>query len=388
MKIALFSSPVHTVPPHEKNILAPWELVAELANGLTDRGHEVLLFAPKGSMTRAKLYDGDVTPIMLEKNAFPDQNAYRSHIFEKSLEFFQYMKRIVAENNIDIVHVHQSIEVFTPALSGFPSLVPIVCTFHDVVDASRFDALSNVLTNKNVHFIGISQSQFLQTTLPVDAVVYNGIDIEKFGFSDQKELSDRPLLAAGRIVPEKGFTDAIHASQKSGVRLMIVGQRYEENPIARDYFDREVKPNIDGKQVIWEPVVKRDHLVGHYQTARALLFPIHWEEPFGLVMIEAMACGTPVIAYNRGSVSEIVRDGVTGYIVEEEEETDRTNRSYTSNKTNFIIKKKGVAGLAEAIMRIGEIDRAACRKHVEDHFTVEKMVEGYENVYKKVLADQ
>ena len=108
-------------------------------------------------------------------------------------------------------------------------------------------------------------------------------------------------------------------------------------------------------------------LASAYQQAKALLFPIQWEEPFGLVMVEAMACGTPVIAYNRGSVSEIVKDGVTGFVVPPE---------------------KGVAGLVEAIKKIDHIDRAACRKHVEEHFTVEKMVDGYETVYKKVLQKQ
>jgi glycosyltransferase involved in cell wall biosynthesis len=106
-------------------------------------------------------------------------------------------------------------------------------------------------------------------------------------------------------------------------------------------------------------------LASAYQKAKALIFPIQWEEPFGLVMIESMSCGTPVVAFNRGSVSEIVKDGVTGFVVPPE---------------------KGVDGLVEAIKKIDTIDRAACRKHVEEHFTVEKMVEGYEKVYEKILS--
>jgi glycosyltransferase involved in cell wall biosynthesis len=158
-------------------------------------------------------------------------------------------------------------------------------------------------------------------------------------FVPDKGLPKQNLLMTGRIVPEKGFTDAIAATRRlgGGERLMIVGQKYEQLPSAKRYFEEEIEPAIDGKTVIWEPVVKQDHLVGHYQTAKALLFPIHWEEPFGLVMIEAMACGTPVIAYNHGSVPEIVVDGKTGFIVED------------------------VRGMVSAIKRIGEIDRAACR---------------------------
>ena len=127
-------------------------------------------------------------------------------------------------------------------------------------------------------------------------------------------------------------------------------------------------------------MMESSDLAKFYQNACAFLFPIHWEEPFGLVMIEAMACGTPVIAYNRGSVSEIVRDGVTGFIIEEE---DRGNQG---NRGNWVIKKTGIEGLVEAIKRIGEIDRASCRRHVEENFTMEKMVEGYEKVYKKILG--
>ena len=114
------------------------------------------------------------------------------------------------------------------------------------------------------------------------------------------------------------------------------------------------------------------------KNAKALLFPILWEEPFGMVMIEAMSSGTPVIAYNRGSVSEVIRDGVTGFIID----PDNVRRP---GKGSWIIKEQGIAGLAEAVKRIGQIDRAVCRKHVEDNFTIEKMIDNYENIYKKII---
>jgi len=122
-------------------------------------------------------------------------------------------------------------------------------------------------------------------------------------------------------------------------------------------------------------------LASCYQKAQALIFPIQWEEPFGLVMVEAMSCGTPVIAYNRGSVAEIVKDGVTGFIVDPDD-TDRPG------KGSWTIKKQGVEGLVEAVKRIGEIDRAAARKHVEEKFTMDAMVAGYERAYKKLLSLQ
>jgi glycosyltransferase involved in cell wall biosynthesis len=127
-------------------------------------------------------------------------------------------------------------------------------------------------------------------------------------------------------------------------------------------------------------------MIGHVKyaflgNARAFMFPIHWEEPFGLVMAEAMACGTPVIGYARGSVPEIVRDGVTGFIIDPPD----GDGFPISESGKWIIKKRGVEGLIEAIGRVREIDRAACRRHVEENFTVEKMVAGYEEVYKKII---
>ena len=154
------------------------------------------------------------------------------------------------------------------------------------------------------------------------------------------------------------------------------------DPIDREYFEEKIKPLIDGKSVIYHGEIGHEALVELYSGAMATLYPISWHEPFGLVMTESMACGTPVIAYNIGSVSEIVRDGVTGYIVEEN--TDQTNETNKSNKSNLIIQKTGVAGLVEAIKRIGEIDRFACRNYIEDHFSKERMVSEYEEVYKKL----
>jgi glycosyltransferase involved in cell wall biosynthesis len=199
--------------------------------------------------------------------------------------------------------------------------------------------------------------------MPVPDLVYNGIPIERYPFLPS---SGTYLMTCGRIVPQKGHTDAIAAAGESE-ELVIAGKYYKNDPNMYAYWLVNIFPAIDGKRIRYVPFTREDSYRQLLSGAKALLFPIHWDEPFGLVMVEAMACGTPVIAYNRGSVAEIVKDGVTGFIVDENE---------------------GVPGLVEAIQRIGEINRAACRKHVEDHFTVEKMVEGYENVYKKTLSLQ
>jgi glycosyltransferase involved in cell wall biosynthesis len=214
---------------------------------------------------------------------------------------------------------------------------------------------------------------------PFAGVVPNGVDTHLFVPDGDLPLSKRPLLMTGRIVPEKGFTEAISVARATHERLMIVGEEYQDKKASREYFEKEIKPAIDGKTVLWESIVKQEHLVGHYQTAKALLFPIQWAEPFGLVMIEALACGTPVVAYDRGSVSEIIRDGVTGFIVEPA--GDHTQ----SSQNNRAIKKTGLDGLVEAVQRIGEINRKTCRTYVEKNFSLAKMVEGYEEIYHKVI---
>jgi glycosyltransferase involved in cell wall biosynthesis len=205
------------------------------------------------------------------------------------------------------------------------------------------------------------------------------VDTKLFAAGGDLPLTKRPLLMTGRIVSQKGFIDGIEAAKLAGDRLMIVGEEYLGKKASREYFEKDVQPTIDGKHVLWESVVKQEHLVGHYQTAKALLFPIQWEEPFGMVMIEAMACGTPVIAYDRGSVSEIVRDGETGFIIDSKHTNDGAKHA------KRVISQTGVEGLVEAIKRIEEIDRDACRKHVEKHFGLDTMVRTYEKMYEKIV---
>ena len=182
----------------------------------------------------------------------------------------------------------------------------------------------------------------------------------------------------GKFIDPKGVTNAIKVSQATGSSLKIVGNVEDEK-----FYDELVVPNLSDKiEVIGgissEQSLTREQVRDLYENAMAFLFPINWEEPFGLVMIEAMSCGAPVIAYNRGSVSEVVRDGVTGFIIDPDDE-DRPG------KGSWIIKKQEIEGLIEAVKRIGEIDRKACRKHVEENFSVDRMVENYEKVYRGIL---
>ena len=182
-----------------------------------------------------------------------------------------------------------------------------------------------------------------------------------------------------RLLVQKGPDIAIAAiKQVPGETLKITADDTHKNT---NFVKEKVIPYVDGQKIQKLDFLKYDSDKNDFLSkAKALLFPISWEEPFGLVMIEAMSCGTPVIAYNRGSVSEIVKDGVTGFIID----PDNQNRP---NKGSWIIKEQGVEGLVVAMNRLNEINRVACREHVTNHFSVSQMVAGYEKVYQKIIQE-
>lgn len=357
MNIGLYISPSHAVPPDEKNILAPWMLVRELADGYIKNGHNVTLFAAKGSKTHAKLIHAGITPTIHTKPDHDDDGSYRSFVIAQELLLFREVITQAKAGNIDLIHVHQPVERLYPVLAALPPKFPVVITFHDPITPQRFPGLEKLYALGNVHFVSLSRAQQNGVPFKFAGVVPNGVDTRVF--VPDPEGVPKNLLITGRIIVEKGFFDAITVARQTNERLMMVGEEYG------DFFEKHIQPEIDKKTIFWEPVIKLDHLIGHYQKAKALLFPIHWEEPFGLVMIEAMACGTPVIAYDRGSVSEIVRDGVTGFVVD---------------------PRDGIDGLVKAVSKLDFINRVDCRKHVEDHFTVKAMIDGYEKMYMKISS--
>jgi len=386
MNIGLYISPAHSVPPDEKNILAPWQLVKDLANGLVARKHAVVLFAARGSDTDAVLVHGNIQPAVLKRQKYIDSDSYRPFVVSQELLLFREVIAAAKAGTIDCIHVHQPVERLYPGLAALPPKFPVIITFHDPIQPERFPALEKVFALGNIHMVSLSKSQQQGVPFPFADVVPNGVDTTIYkpdsggmGTRGSKGKDRRPLLITGRIVQQKGFAEAIAIAKRAKIRLLMVGQEYEKRKIPREYFQEEVRPHIDGKTVIWESIVKQDHLIGHYQTARALLFPIQWEEPFGLTMIEAMACGTPVIAYDRGSVSEIVRDGMTGFIIQNTSDKSISNTS---------IQKKGIDGFIEAIQRIDEIDRSFCVRHVAEHFTLERMIDRYEALYGEIVNSQ
>ena len=372
MKIGILTPSIYMDATHHgERIFAPGDLVRHLVTGLVAKGHSVHWFSAPEDTRGSTMMPGDAS--LLEKNlqvrVFQDispeivdkMSLYGTKMYYE-LDLVSRAYQTAQKEKIDVIHNFHSFGYFAHFFQELTG-IPTVYTLHDPVptpDMLEYWLFDRFPTHK---YISISNSQRGNMADHFIDTVYNGIEPATFPFDAKGGAG---LVAVGRMVAVKGHDIAIAAAKQAGVPLTFatwMSDSVKNSP----YYKEKIEPFVDGKDVILNSLMQGASLASCYQKAKALIFPIQWEEPFGLVMIEAMACGTPVIAFNRGSVPEIVKDGVTGFVVD---------------------PAKGVEGLVEAIKKIGEIDRAACRKHVEEKFTIAKMVEGYENVYKKVLGEK
>lgn len=355
MRIAMFCSGLMTTPPANKeNIIhAPLHLTAVLASEIAKRGHSVTLFGAKGTKSKAKVVDLNLPPLFKHPQ-IGDSIDLKNH---NAINFYEQVfiadiYRRAAEGEFDIIHIHP---VDLSINFAANCKVPTVFTLHDPLSQWRCFIYNIHKTNKNIYYVSISDSQ----RLPLKDInfidtIHNGIDPGRYQFNS---LSGDYLLSASRLVPEKGVDIAIKVAKRTGFPLKITGEPASDD---NSYWMEKIKPEIGGK-ISYEGMVSTRRMLNIYKNAAALLFPIKWEESFGMTMIEAMACGTPVIAFNRGSVREIIKDGRTGFIVDDLE------------------------GMAEAVKKISSIDRKECRRHVEENFSLQKMVDKYELVYEKIL---
>src|SRR3989338_819155 len=347
MKIGILAPPSLSVPP--KAYGGTEKIVSLLADGLVDRGHDVTLFASGDSQTRAKLVS--VYPEGLGNSGFNKDLPY--------LPLIHYRECFRRADEFDIIHNHaQYLAMFQAEFSK----TPVVHTIHGSYYPGEIpkEKRRGLETFKHFNFISISENQRLgMRELNFAATVYNGIDISQFEYVEKTK--GEYLLWVGRIVEKKGPLPAIETARKLNLPLVIAAAI---DPADRAYYENEIKPLIDGKQVSFIGEINHETSSGLYGNAICTLFPITWHEPFGLVMVESMACGTPVVAYNCGSFPEIVEDGKTGFTVDTE---------------------SGVGGLVHAVREIDRIQRGDCRARVVENFSKEKMVADYESVYKKIL---
>ena len=278
------------------------------------------------------------------------------------------------EEEFDLFHVH--IGNGDIALPFVPFIKkPVLVTVHYTLElyARRFFLLyKNV---PNLHFVSISDAQRRAIPeLPYCATIHDGIDEHKFSFDPEGGAA---LMWAGRVVPEKGIEDVVRVARRTGRQARIFAARREEHAAWFQEFVERTRSRYD--QIAIQCDTPRERLIPEYQKSRAFIFPIGWEEPFGLVMIEAMSAGTPVVAYARGSAPEIIKDGETGFLV---------NPSDMDKRGEWVIKESGVDGLVKAVERLYAMGsdeyramRRQCRARVLDCFTLRKAVDAYEKVY-------
>jgi glycosyltransferase involved in cell wall biosynthesis len=351
-------------------IFAPRDLAIDTIDGLVEKGHEVTVFATPDFRTKGKLVAGDVAPyaqklvysklgrVGREEAAVRNDEAWKRS-FEIALTTRAYA--IAKENKFDIMHSYHDF-LFTPHYIEDLTGVSTVYTLHDPLPPEGSFEYHEYQKFTKHNFVSISHAQ-RRSNLKLNFVgtVYHGVNTGEYPFSDD-DLGY--LLFMGRLAAQKGPHTAIQVAIQSKLPLEM-GTNFPDEFEGDHFFATEIAPYLDNPLIHEPGLVSGKNKKILYSRAKALLFPIEWEEPFGMVMIEAMACGTPVVAFGRGSVPEIVKDGVTGFIVD---------------------PKVGIEGMVAAVKRLGEIDRAACRRHVEQNFSVAKMTEGYERIYTQLLA--
>lgn len=333
MKLAILSPVAWRTPPRH---YGPWEQCASnLTEGLLKKGIDVTLFATADSVTNAKL--DAVIPMGYEEDRGQDAKVteclHISNLVEKAGQF-------------DLIHNHFD---FLPLTYSRLIATPMVTTIHGF--SSKLIIPVYKKYNSTSHYVSISFAD-RSSELNYVANIYHGLNVNDFSFN---EKPDDYLLYFGRIHPDKGTAEAIEIAKQSKQRLIIAGIIQDEN-----YFNEKVKPFLNDQITFIGHAgpEKRNELLS---KASVLLHPINFKEPFGLSVVEAMLCGTPVIAFNKGSMPELIKSGQTGFLVENTEEA------------------------VEALKQLPRIHRRTCHVHARSEFSMEKMVDSYIEVYKKIL---
>ena len=335
MRVAMLSSISWRTPPRA---YGPWELVTSLlTEALVERGVDVTLFATLDSITRGKL-DG-IAPRGYSEDETLNPKVWEAlhiaHLFERAGDF-------------DLIHNQAD---FMPLALSRLTDTPIVTTIHGFSSPSILPMFQRY--NDRSVYVSISDAD-RHPSLHYAATIHHGIRIDEFPFDP---VGSEDLLFFGRFHPDKGAGEAVRAARAVGRKLVMAGIVQDA-----DYFASEVAPFIDEGTIEYRGVLGGEERTRALGSARALLHLIGFEEPFGLSVIEAMACGTPVIAYRKGSMPELIVDGVTGFLVDSFDEA------------------------VAAIDRVGEIDRAACRQHVMRNFTVDRMADRYVQLYNDLVS--
>lgn len=340
MKIALIAPPFITVPPQQ---YGGTELfIAQLAEGLRAKGIDVVVYTNGESTV-------DVEKRWLfEKGQWPIKGDIYNHVRDATHTAWS-LHGAAAE--ADLIHINNATGVTFSQFIG----QPMVCTLHHPFEPGLTELYRHF---HGVHYVCISHDQKESLGISRATVIHHGLDTSLYKVHEKKK---RYLSFIGRIAPVKGVHIAIEVARKSGIPLKIAG---EVQPLFQDYFDSQVKPHLDGDLIEYigsADMAAKNELLGN---SAAMLFPIQWEEPFGLVMIESMACGTPVLAYPSGSVPEIVKDGISGFVCADVDD---------------------MAARAQQLER-EPMSAKSIRKYVEQNFSVGRMVDEYIDLYRQTTA--
>ena len=339
MRIAQIAPLAEAVPP--KRYGGTERVVSYLTEELVHQGHDVTLFASGNSRTSARLVSCSKTALRLDES-----------VQDSTPHTLVMLDRVRAcADDFDILHFHTELEHF-PIFQEIAART--VTTLHGRLDPNELNPFYRRFAD--FPLVSISNDQ-RRPMPPVNWVgtVYHGLPLELLKFSPDPEGGYLAFL--GRIAPEKGPESAIEIARRSGVPLRIAAKIGDQD---RAYFEERIRPLLGQPGIEFVDEIGEDAKADFLGKARALLFPIDWPEPFGLVMIEAMACGTPVIAYPEGSVPEIIEEG-TGFLVNDTDEA------------------------VEAVSRLGELDRAAIRDRFEERFSARRMAADYVEIYRRLV---
>lgn len=314
-------------------------VVSWLCDELVRRGHQVTLFATSDSKTSANLVP--IWPQSLWRAKLRSPHAVFSLLYEKLISL---------QDQFDIIHDH--CEFYTAPYSKFLK-PPVVTTLHHPL-TEEITILYKRFSN--INYVAISKNQKRSGPgINIVRTIYHGLPAEKYPFNPNHQ---NYLLWLSRIGPDKGIAEAIDIAKLNGEKLIISGNIL---PQYADYFEFRIKPLINGKQIQFVGASDFSKKIELLKNAKGFLFPIKRPEPFGLVVIEAMACGVPVIAYKEGSLPELIENGKNGFLVSSIEEA------------------------CQALKKINQISREECREYVKKNFNLKRMVNRYEKLYKKIL---
>jgi glycosyltransferase involved in cell wall biosynthesis len=359
MKIAHIAPPWIAIPP--KDYGGTETVLYNLVEEQVTQGHDVTLFAPGDAITSARLIS--FFPHALIDAGVPWQGHLKAYYhLSKAVEY-------IKGHDFDIVHTHLSSSAdmyLFPLLAHFA--LPRVMTMHSHFPFDRVQSWTGDADDyymewvSSMPMVSISEHDRATNRLPFNVVevVHHGLPMAHFRPTVQQP--ERFFVWLGHFVPEKGPHLAIEAAKQAGVTLVLAGTIDRHIKGSVDYFDQAIKPHIDQQQIKYIGPVNMEQKIDLLSRARGMLNPIQWEEPFGMVMIEAMAVGCPVIAFDRAAASEIVAHRTSGFLVE------------------------NVKEMVHHIRSIDEIDRTAVRTHAEHHFTARVMTEKYTMVYKRIIA--